>query len=326
MVQTVSNKIAHLTPYQQALDDFGITQLMQRIQNYADEEFNADLMNLDQRELEHLAAILIERFTLLLNGKAIASYLNAIRYGDSQVIMDSVRLKIPIPSMESFASEVAPRYHPGANVRWQRLSNTTDWGIVIGHFYAQHLGQWAIGYLIKLDESAPSAAWTVADIAWETDLEPDIDTDCPDLEVGEGLLCERVNPTQRDGNPYPDIPNSHPSVQSSPGNYEAGRQNRTYPQPLTQRERDIIERYSHCQLGVTPMQFYSKWSIRHSDIAAICDRSVSTVERWFTRGRHYQRPTANDMRHLAIADFLLEHFEDIPPDLLSMICPADWNQ
>jgi hypothetical protein len=326
MVQTISNKIAHLTPYQQALDDFGISELMQRIQNYADEDFNAALMNLDRQELEELAAILIQRFTLLLNGKAIASYLNAIRYGDSQVIMDSVRLNIPISSMESLPPEILPRYQAGDRVRWQQLSQTTDWGIVLGYFHAQHRGQWTIAYLIKLDESAPSAAWMVADIAWETELEPDMDTDCRDWEVGEDLFSERTNPTQRDCNPYLDIPSTRPSVQSSPGNYEAGGQNRTQPQPLTQRERDIIHRYSQCQFGLTPMQFYSKWSVRHSDIAAICDRSVSTVERWFTRGRHYQRPTANDMRHLAIADFLLEHFEDIPPDLLSMICPADGTE
>ena len=51
-------------------------------------------------------------------------------------------------------------------------------------------------------------------------------------------------------------------------------------------------------------------------MAAICDslgrlrhRSVSTVRRWFHKGRSYRRPSPVDLRHLALMDFLLDHFD-----------------
>ena len=95
------------------------------------------------------------------------------------------------------------------------------------------------------------------------------------------------------------------------------------PQPLTQRERELIERYSSCQLGMTPQQFYAKWQVNQAAIAAICSRSTSTVRRWFVKGRHYRRPTSVDLRHLALMDFLLEHFEEIPVELRNVLCPVE---
>jgi hypothetical protein len=61
--------------------------------------------------------------------------------------------------------------------------------------------------------------------------------------------------------------------------------------------------------------------VSHEAIANICTRSPSTVKRWFGRGKHYRTPNSNDLRHLAIMDFLLEHFEDIPVGLLEILCP-----
>ncbi len=91
--------------------------------------------------------------------------------------------------------------------------------------------------------------------------------------------------------------------------------------PLTTRELNLIEFYSSCQLAMTPQRFRSKWSLTYEQIALICNRSVSHVRFWFSRGRHYRRPTPNDLRHLALVDFLLEHNEDIPPLLLNLLCP-----
>ncbi len=92
------------------------------------------------------------------------------------------------------------------------------------------------------------------------------------------------------------------------------------PRLLTPREQQLIELYSYCQLGMTPQQFYAKWSVSQEAMAAICSRSVSTVRRWFRRGRSYRRPTAVDLRHLALMDFMLEHFEQIPEDLRRALC------
>ncbi|NEO98718.1 MAG: helix-turn-helix domain-containing protein [Symploca sp. SIO1C4] len=94
---------------------------------------------------------------------------------------------------------------------------------------------------------------------------------------------------------------------------------------LGARELNLISLYSYCQLGMTPQRFYSKWEVTHEQIALICSRSISTVRGWFRRGSSYRRPTPNDLRHLALMDFLLEHFEEIPEELWQLLCPTDTN-
>ena len=108
-----------------------------------------------------------------------------------------------------------------------------------------------------------------------------------------------------------------------------GRRSQTYsrrepfishPRPLNEREGTLIFLYSYCQLGMTPQQFYAKWDVTYEDIALICCRSHGVVRRWFQRGQHYCPPHANDLRHLALMDFMLEHFEEIPKPLFDMLC------
>ena len=98
------------------------------------------------------------------------------------------------------------------------------------------------------------------------------------------------------------------------------------PRPLSLREQALIERYSYCQLGMTPQRFYAKWLVNHEALAKICHRSLSTVRRWFMKGQTYRRPTANDLRHLALMDLLLEHFEQIPAELVNVVCPPERDQ
>ena len=93
------------------------------------------------------------------------------------------------------------------------------------------------------------------------------------------------------------------------------------PRPILERDRHLIALYSNCQLGMTPQQFYAKWRVTRQDMAIICSRSIDTVQRWFSRGGNYRRPTLNDLRHLALMDFMLEHFEKIPKPLLDLLCP-----
>ena len=92
------------------------------------------------------------------------------------------------------------------------------------------------------------------------------------------------------------------------------------PRPLTSREQHLIELYSYCQLGMTPQRFYGKWGVSQEAIATICSRSLSTVRCWFRKGRSYRRPTPTDLRHLALMDFLLDHFEQMPPELTNTLC------
>jgi hypothetical protein len=93
------------------------------------------------------------------------------------------------------------------------------------------------------------------------------------------------------------------------------------PRPITQRELDLIALYGYCQLQITPQQFYGKWQVTHKQLALICSRSVSTVGCWFTRGEKYRPPHPHDLRQLALMDFLLEHFEEIPKPLFELLCP-----
>ncbi len=95
------------------------------------------------------------------------------------------------------------------------------------------------------------------------------------------------------------------------------------PHPITKRENNLIQLYSYCSLGMTPEQFYAKWDVDYGDIALICSRSQGTVGRWFSRGRTRRSPTVNDLRHLALMNFLLEHFEEIPEKLRNLLCIAD---
>jgi hypothetical protein len=96
--------------------------------------------------------------------------------------------------------------------------------------------------------------------------------------------------------------------------------------PITEREAKLIQLYAYCQLGMTPQEFYAKWDVDQDDIALICDRSKGTVQRWFCRGRTRRHPTVNDLRHLALCDFLLEHFEDIPEKLRNLVCSPNRRQ
>lgn len=90
--------------------------------------------------------------------------------------------------------------------------------------------------------------------------------------------------------------------------------------PLTDRDLRLIQLYARCRLGLSPQAFYSKWGVSHELIAAICSRSTVTVHRWFLQGQDYRAPSASDLRHLALMDFMLEHFETMPTELIAVLC------
>lgn len=91
----------------------------------------------------------------------------------------------------------------------------------------------------------------------------------------------------------------------------------------TVEEQWLVDRYIYYQLGMTPQAFYAKWQVSQEEMAAICDRSVSTVRRWFHKGRSYRRPSPIDLRHLALMDFLLDHFDQIPVELRNTLCASN---
>jgi len=166
--------------YQQALDDFGIKQLLSKLNTYPDAEIEAGLMHLEEQEMESLAAILIGQLTQTLNGKLIASYLNAIRHGNLDLLNCPINVEFPqavyLPS--SFPdSALPPRFLYGDKLRIVPLDSDTESGVVIGRFYnyAAHRCRWMWCYILWLSPGSFSASWLVATIAWEEDLEAEIE-------------------------------------------------------------------------------------------------------------------------------------------------------
>ena len=163
--------------YQQALDDFGITQLLSRLSNYSDADFDAKSMNLEQQQLESLAAILIGQLAQTLNGKLIASYFNAIRQGNFNVFHCPINLEFAqsVNLPDDFPNKaLPPQFLYGDKLRLVSPSSEKESGVVIGRFYnyASHRCCWMWHYILWLDPYSCSATWLVATTAWEEDLQP----------------------------------------------------------------------------------------------------------------------------------------------------------
>jgi hypothetical protein len=161
--------------YQQALDDFGITELLERLSHFQDTDFDAQQLHLEPEELDSIAALLIHQLTLSLNGKLLGGYLNAHRHGSTDVFTHPITLEFPqsasLPS-DFPHSTPTPRFEFGVRVAIVS-PGSCEWGIVIGRFYnyAAHRGCWMWRYILWLDSTSSSAAWVVAATAWEEDLQ-----------------------------------------------------------------------------------------------------------------------------------------------------------
>jgi hypothetical protein len=88
---------------------------------------------------------------------------------------------------------------------------------------------------------------------------------------------------------------------------------------MSERVRHLIHLYSYSPLGMTPLSFYIKYPVTYEQIALICKCEPITVGRWFSE-RNLSQPTANDLRNLALADLLLEYYEEIPEVWLNRLC------
>lgn len=202
MLNPVRYKTEEHRAYQQALDDFGITELLAKLKNYSDADFDGAWMQLQPQEIETLAAILISGLIESIDGKLIGAYFNLIRHNHQDIAPGLIKastplgfnperscsvsvrrsrrvnLKYPDASIELPANfpDVAntPRFLYGDRLRWLSDESDTDWGIVIGRFYsfASHRCGWSWCYIIWLSKESQSAAWTSTDIAWEEDLAP----------------------------------------------------------------------------------------------------------------------------------------------------------
>ena len=94
MVKPGSDGSEYTRGYQQALDDFGLTQLLSGIRSYSDEDFEADRARMTGPELESLAVFLILRVGANLKGSTIARYLNTLRKANSPTIADRPAIEL----------------------------------------------------------------------------------------------------------------------------------------------------------------------------------------------------------------------------------------
>ncbi|MEA5499198.1 helix-turn-helix transcriptional regulator [Limnoraphis robusta Tam1] len=88
---------------------------------------------------------------------------------------------------------------------------------------------------------------------------------------------------------------------------------------LNDEQQQLIARLCAASLGISPQKFRQKWDISYQQMADICHCTPGTVQRWFERGRNYRRPSQYSCFKLAIADWLLENYQDIPQELLARI-------
>ncbi|MBD2123410.1 helix-turn-helix domain-containing protein [Trichocoleus sp. FACHB-262] len=94
---------------------------------------------------------------------------------------------------------------------------------------------------------------------------------------------------------------------------------------LGQREIALLKLYTRCQLGMSPQEFYAKWSVTHAQMAQICGCSEPTVDRWFAKAKNYRPPEAVYLRRLAEMNLLWESYEQVPPALRQVLCPPTSN-
>ena len=152
--------------YQQALRDFGIIDLLAKLRG-----LNSG-RDVEEQDQESLIAFLIQQLTNNLNSKRLNNYYQALESDFFEVLLSEIQppsRELPI----HFKENAIPCYQDGESLRWNPAQGGIDWGIAIGRFYAYapHLCRWSWKYIILLDSQSPSAAWVIADTAWEEDLE-----------------------------------------------------------------------------------------------------------------------------------------------------------
>jgi hypothetical protein len=172
--QLLDHPDKHSKEYQQALDQFGIAELLTILSHFRDPDFDTVQIQLREQEKEHLATLLIQQLCRSLNGQLLAESLTLLRSG--RTAFPRLQLRPSLNSLtlpEHFPAQTStPRFHDGEAVHWLPLPNYTqsDSGIVIGHYfaYAPHRHQWGWQYLVWLKSAAGPV---LVDIAWEEDLE-----------------------------------------------------------------------------------------------------------------------------------------------------------
>ncbi|MEW6499003.1 MAG: hypothetical protein AB1589_41915 [Cyanobacteriota bacterium] len=179
---TSSQMTAQKAAYQQALQDFGLTDLLTRLHSFSSAEF--DSQPITEPESELIAALLVEQLANNLDSQSITAYARAIQQGNQQeIVSEPISFQYPesaeLPA-DFPAATPSPRFIYGDRLRLCPVSingeseTDTDRGRCIGHYlaFAPHRCEWMWKYVIWLDKTSLSASWCVATTAWEDELDP----------------------------------------------------------------------------------------------------------------------------------------------------------
>lgn len=126
MIKPVQEKTnspnAYQEGYQQALDDFDISQLLLRLSNSLEKDLDVQGLDWQEQEIESLAALLIGQLTTSLKGSLATDYLNAIWHGEADMISRLPLIDVQLPEVTTIALQIQP-----ICVIWQ--SWTSYWSI-----------------------------------------------------------------------------------------------------------------------------------------------------------------------------------------------------
>jgi len=172
--QTQPDGITTVNTDQQALQDFGVLELRDRLT-----QLNQST-SLSEGELDSLTALVIRQLANNLNQPLVSDFIKAIQLENSVSGLAPLSFKTSVPRVSLPAnfpnSAETPYFLYGDHIKWKPLSNTSpiETGVIIGRFYAfaHHQNQWAWKYLVFLDCASYSYHFCTADTAWEEDIEP----------------------------------------------------------------------------------------------------------------------------------------------------------
>jgi len=90
---------------------------------------------------------------------------------------------------------------------------------------------------------------------------------------------------------------------------------------FSSKQRERIFSFIHAPIQINPQQFKNKWDVNSEFIAELCNCDVRTVNRWLASDRNYTPALRCHQWELALADLILEKFEDLPAYLQQLLCP-----
>ena len=173
-MQICADKLLNESPagYLEALDDFGILDLMQKLSEQGGSDFGLD-------QLSSLATLLVKHLTAVVSPEVVHTYRDLTAAGRDmlagQLLAAAGRMRVPADCPAAILDAQPPWFRVGELVQWIFADEPklADWGIVVGRYYGYSVesGHWQWCYLVMLDPDAPSARWCGLDTAWECDLE-----------------------------------------------------------------------------------------------------------------------------------------------------------